>query len=85
MLVQSFDPARETIVLTIESSNLGPGGTFFVRGAPKSKKSKNNFCRQNISSGYFSERKIERKSMKIFSERLNQATKSYDECAHKKH
>ena len=32
MLVQSFDPARETIVLTIESSNLGPGGTFFVEG-----------------------------------------------------
>ena len=29
--------------------------------------------------------RVERKTMKIFSERLNQTIKSYDECAHKKH
>ena len=37
MLVQSFDPARETIVLTIESSNLGPGGDFSKGGRQNQK------------------------------------------------
>jgi hypothetical protein len=34
--------------LTIESSNLGPGGTFFVRGAPKSKNQKIFFSTKYI-------------------------------------
>ena len=35
----------------------GARGDIFRKGGAKIKKSKNNFCRQNISSGYFSERK----------------------------
>ena len=85
MLAHSFDPARETIVLTIESSNLGPGGTFFVRGAPKSKNRKIIFVDKTYQVDTSRKGKIERKTMKIFSERLNQTIKSYDECAHKKH
>ena len=71
MLVQSFDPARETIVLTIESSNLGPGGTFFVRGAPKSKNRKIIFVDKTYQVDTSRKGKIERKTMKIFSERLD--------------
>ena len=87
MLVQSFDPARETIVLTIESSNFkfGARGTFFERGAPKSKNRKMIFVDKTYQVGTSRKGKIERKTMKIFSERLNQTIKSYDECAHKKH
>ena len=85
MVVQSFDPMRETIVLTIESSNLGPGGTFFVRGAPKSKNRKIFFLDKTYQVNTFRKGKIERNTMKIFSERLNQTIEIYDGCVHKKH
>ena len=58
MLVQSFDPARETIVLTIESSNLG---TFFVRGAPKSKNRKIIFVDKTYQMDTSRKEKIEKK------------------------
>ena len=69
MLVQSFDPARETIVLTIESSNLGPGGTFFVRGAPKSKNRKIIFVDKTYQVDTSRKGKIERNTIEILFNR----------------
>ena len=73
------------LTISIDSLNLGPGGTFFVRGAPKSKNRKIIFVDKTYQKDTSRKGKIERKTMKIFSERLNQTIKSYDECAHKKH
>ena len=74
---------RETIVLTIESSNLGPGGTFFIRGAPKIKNRKIIFLDKTYQVDTFRKGKIERNTLEIFSKRLNQTIKSCDGSAHK--
>jgi hypothetical protein len=71
--------------LTIESSNLGPGGTFFVRGAPKSKNKKIFFLNKTYHVDTSRKGKIERNTIKILSDRFELTKKKVIEKMRKKH
>jgi hypothetical protein len=52
--------------VTIESSNLGPGGTFFIRGAPKSKNQKIFFSTKYIKWILLGKKKLRGTRLKYF-------------------
>ena len=77
MAILKFPNFKNGKIQTIESSNLGPGGTFWGQGGTKIKKSKKIFFNKTYQVDTSQKGKIERNTIKILSDRLEVTIKSY--------